>query len=138
MLKWLQEGLNQTLACRAELTLWGWNRSFQFSVCNTLKFKDKPILRIGQKSALQHSLFWRYAKFSKWMRTIHMSVTTPSPITLFLPIFLFFPVIPFLTTSLIFSLVFLCHTISVIYQIFNLRKKIEVPNLQKKTHILSI
>ena len=32
MFKWLQEGLNQTSACRAELTLWGWNRPFQFSV----------------------------------------------------------------------------------------------------------
>ena len=35
--------------------------------CNTLKFQDKPILRIGQKSALQHSLFERYANFSKLM-----------------------------------------------------------------------
>ena len=25
--------------------------------CKTLKFQDKPILRTGQKSALQHSLF---------------------------------------------------------------------------------
>ena len=37
---------------------------------NILKFQDKPILRICQKSALQRSLFWRYANFSKLMRTI--------------------------------------------------------------------
>ena len=42
---------------------------------NTLKFQDKPILRTGQKSALQHSLFWRYVIFSKLMRTIHLSMT---------------------------------------------------------------
>ena len=28
-----------------------------------LKFQDKPMLRNGQKSALQHALFWRYANF---------------------------------------------------------------------------
>ena len=39
-------------------------------------FQDKPILRTGQKSALQHSLFWRYANFSKLMRTIHISMTS--------------------------------------------------------------
>ena len=44
--------------------------------CNTLKFQDKPILRTGQKSALQHSLFWRYANFSKLMRTVHISMTS--------------------------------------------------------------
>ena len=43
--------------------------------CNTLKFQDKPILRTGQKSALQHSLFWRYANLSKLMRTIHVQCT---------------------------------------------------------------
>ena len=42
---------------------------------NTLKFQDKPILRTGQKSSLQHSLFWRYANFCKLMRTIHVSMT---------------------------------------------------------------
>ena len=49
-----------------------WNDS------NELKFQlqDKPILRTGQKSALQHSLFWRYANFSKLMRTIHISMTS--------------------------------------------------------------
>ena len=30
------------------------------------------ILRTGQKSALQHSLFWRYANFSKIMPTINI------------------------------------------------------------------
>ena len=44
--------------------------------CNTLKFQDKTILRTGQKSALQQSLFWRYANFSKLMRTIHISMTS--------------------------------------------------------------
>ena len=33
--------------------------------CNILKFQDKPALRTCQKSALHHSLFWRYANFSK-------------------------------------------------------------------------
>ena len=48
--------------------------------CNALKFQDKPILRTGQKSSLQHSLFWRYANFSKVMRTIecfHMTSRRP-------------------------------------------------------------
>ena len=36
-----------------------------------LEFQDKPILRTGQKFALQHSLFWRYANFSKIMRAIN-------------------------------------------------------------------
>ena len=40
------------------------------------KFQDKPILRICQKYALQHSLLWRYANFSKIMRTIHTSMTS--------------------------------------------------------------
>ena len=32
--------------------------------CNTLKFQEKRTsLPTGQKSALQHSLFWRYASF---------------------------------------------------------------------------
>ena len=44
--------------------------------CNILKFQDKPILRTCQKSALQHSLFWRYANFSKIIRTIHTSMTS--------------------------------------------------------------
>ena len=44
--------------------------------CNILKFQDKPILRTCQKSALQHSLFWRYANFSKLMRTVHISMTS--------------------------------------------------------------
>ena len=44
--------------------------------CNTLKFQGKPILRAGQKSALQHSLFWRYDNFSNLMRTIHISMTS--------------------------------------------------------------
>ena len=44
--------------------------------CNILKFQDKPILRTCQKSALWHSLFWRYANFSKIMRTIHTSMTS--------------------------------------------------------------
>ena len=44
--------------------------------CSTLKFRDKPILRTGTKFVLQHSLFWRYANFSKLMRTIHISMTT--------------------------------------------------------------
>ena len=30
----------------------------------------------GQKSVLQHSLLWRYANFSKLMRTIHISMTS--------------------------------------------------------------
>ena len=34
------------------------------------------ILRTEEKSALQHSLFWRYANFSKLMRTIQISMTT--------------------------------------------------------------
>ena len=41
-----------------------------------MKFQDKPILRTGQKSALQHSPFWPYASFSKLMRTIHISMTS--------------------------------------------------------------
>ena len=36
---------------------------------NTLKFQGKRSLWSGQKSVLQHSLFWRYANFSKLMRT---------------------------------------------------------------------
>ena len=44
--------------------------------CNTLKFQDNPILRFGQKSALQLSLFWRYANFSKFMRTMPRSMTS--------------------------------------------------------------
>ena len=44
--------------------------------CNTLKFQDKAILRTGQKPALQLSLFWRYANFSKLMRTIPISMTS--------------------------------------------------------------
>ena len=43
--------------------------------CTTLKFHDKPTLRTGQKSALQHSPFWRYANFPKLMRTIYISMT---------------------------------------------------------------
>ena len=42
--------------------------------CSTLKFQDKPIPLTSQKSALQHSLFWRYANFSKIMRTIHTTI----------------------------------------------------------------
>ena len=34
------------------------------------------ILRTDEKSALQHSLFWRYANFSKLTRTIHISMTS--------------------------------------------------------------
>ena len=41
---------------------------------NTLKFQDEFSLRIDQKSALQHSLFGRYANFSKLMPTIHISM----------------------------------------------------------------
>ena len=44
--------------------------------CSILKLQDKPILRTCQKSALQHSLFWRYVNFSKIMRTIHTSMTS--------------------------------------------------------------
>ena len=43
MLKWLQKGLSQTLACSgAELALWGWNRSFNFqcSVANLVLWSD--------------------------------------------------------------------------------------------------
>ena len=50
--------------------------SLRLIYCNTLKFQDKPILWTDQKSALQHSLFWRYANFSKLMRTIHISMTS--------------------------------------------------------------
>ena len=39
-----------------------------------MKFQAKPILRTCQKSALQHSLFWRYANFSKIVRIIHISM----------------------------------------------------------------
>ena len=39
--------------------------------CNTLKFQDKPSLRTGQKSALQHSLLRCCANSSKLMPTIH-------------------------------------------------------------------
>ena len=39
--------------------------------CNTLKFQDKPSLRTGQKSVLQHSLLLRYAYFSKLLPIIH-------------------------------------------------------------------
>ena len=41
-----------------------------------LKISSKPILRTRQKSALQHSLFSRYADFFKIMRTIHTSMTS--------------------------------------------------------------
>ena len=44
---------------------WFWFWCLKLIHCNTLKFQDKPVLRTGQKSALQHSLFWRYANFSK-------------------------------------------------------------------------
>ena len=37
--------------------------------CNTVKFQDESSLRTDQKSALQHSLFRRYANFSKLMLT---------------------------------------------------------------------
>ena len=40
-----------------------------------LKFQDKPILRTCQNSALQHSLFGRYANFSKKIFNIHTSMT---------------------------------------------------------------
>ena len=49
-----------------------WNDSNELK----FQFQDKPILRTGQKSALQHSLFWSYANFSKLMRTIHISMTS--------------------------------------------------------------
>ena len=42
-------------------------RSLRLIHCNTLKFQDKPILRTGQKSALN---------FSKLMRTKHISMTS--------------------------------------------------------------
>ena len=40
--------------------------------------KDKRILerRTGQKSALQHLLFWQYGNFSKLMWAIHTSTTS--------------------------------------------------------------
>ena len=41
-----------------------------------LQISSKPILQTFQKSALQHSLFSRYANFSKIMRTIHTSMTS--------------------------------------------------------------
>ena len=41
-----------------------------------LEISRRAILRTGQKSALQYSLFWRHAKFSKLMRTIHISMTS--------------------------------------------------------------
>ena len=41
---------------------------------NTLKFQDESSLWTDQKSALQHSLVWRYANFSKLMPTIHTSM----------------------------------------------------------------
>ena len=50
--------------------------SLRLITSNTLTFKDKPILRTGQKSALQRSLFWRFANFSNFMRTIHISMTS--------------------------------------------------------------
>ena len=40
--------------------------------CNTLKFQDEPRPRTDQKSALQHSLFGRYANFP-WL--VHFSMT---------------------------------------------------------------
>ena len=50
--------------------------SLRLITSNTLTFQDKPILRTGQKSALQRSLFWRFANFSNFMRTIHISMTS--------------------------------------------------------------
>ena len=41
-----------------------------------LKISSKPILRTCQKTALQHSLFSRYANLSKIMSTIHTSMTS--------------------------------------------------------------
>ena len=35
MLKWLQERVNQTLGCRAEVTLWGWTDLFNFQCGKT-------------------------------------------------------------------------------------------------------
>ena len=49
--------------------------------CNTLKFQDKRILLTGQKSPLQHSLFWRHPNFSKLMRTmVWLNVSNFEPI----------------------------------------------------------
>ena len=48
--------------------------SWRLIHCNTFKFQDEPNVQTGQKSALQHSLFWRYAYVSKLMPTIHTSM----------------------------------------------------------------
>ena len=53
-----------------------WNFHWDWFTATPWNIQDKPILRTGQKSALQHSLFWRYANFSKLMRTIHISMTS--------------------------------------------------------------
>ena len=37
---------------------------------------EMKIKRTGQKSAVQHSLFWRYVNFSKLMRTTHLCMTS--------------------------------------------------------------
>ena len=53
-----------------------WNFHWDWFTATPWNFKTKLILRTGQKSVLQHSLFWRYANFSKLMRTIHISMTS--------------------------------------------------------------
>ena len=53
-----------------------WHFLLRLIHCNVLKFQDKPILQTCQNSALQHSLFWPYANFSKIMPTIHTSMTS--------------------------------------------------------------
>ena len=43
---------------------------------NTLKFQDELSPKTGQNSALQSSLFWRYANFSKLIPTLHTSMAS--------------------------------------------------------------
>lgn len=49
-------------------SIYFWNGSTEF------KFQGEPNLQTGQKSALQHLRFWRYANVSKLEPTIHSSV----------------------------------------------------------------
>ena len=47
-----------------------WNFHWDWFTAAPWNFKT------NQKSALQHALFWRYANFSKLMRTIHISMNS--------------------------------------------------------------
>ena len=63
---WVVSSVSYTLFSKyfryAHVVAFAWRAEL---ILETHSFQDKPIQRTGQKSALQHSLFWRYASFSK-------------------------------------------------------------------------